>query len=418
MPTHRLVLSRLRRELPTMTAVVALIVITTTLLAVLARFVSAAGDSAARQALDGWTTAGQTTVRLDTHPNPAQRTATLAALREDAAGLPQAAITTSQVSVSYALPGKAANGDPPLMTFWAVDGLDQKAELQAGAWPAVGGSAATGATGTAGAAGGQTVQVAVPEAAATELKLTVGTTLTVTSRITQTPIQIAVVGIYRPRDPADRFWQLDPLGGAGVDHPQRAESGFLAYGPFAMDPAAFDRKPAPVELSTLRARVVPSTAGIGEAGLQHFADSLTGLVATLKADTRLGTAVQTSVAAPTQVGALRHSLAVIASSALIPTVLLAVLALCALVMSASLLAEYRALTTALMRARGAGAPTIGVQALGEALLFTVPAAVIAPFVAQVAVPHLFSGTSSAGSGAATWAAAALTAAVCTAALVV
>ena len=402
MPTHRLVLSRLRRELPTMTAVVALIVITTTLLAVLARFVSAAGDSAARQALDGWTAAGQTTVRLDTHPNPAQRIATVAALREDAAVLPRAAITTSQVSVSYALPGKAANGDPPLMTFWSADGLDQKAQLEAGAWPA---------------AAGQAVQVAVPEAAATELKLTVGTTLSVTSRITQTPVQITVVGIYRPRDPADRFWQLDPLAGAGVDRPQRAESGFLAYGPFAMDPAAFDREPAPVELSTLRAHVVPDTAGIGVAGLQHFADALNGLVATLKADSRLGTAVQTSVAAPTQVSALRHSLAVIASSALIPTVLLAVLALCALVMSAGLLADYRALSTALMRARGAGAPTIGLQALGEALLFTVPAAVVAPFIAQVAVPHLFSGTSSAGSAAATWAASGLTAAVCTAALV-
>lgn len=410
MPTHRLVLSRLRRQLPTMTAVVALIVITTTLLAVLARFVSAAGDTAAQQALTTWARAGQTTVRVDTRPSPAHRTAALEALNQDAAAVPHATVTTSQVSVSYALPGKTAGGDPPLMTFWAADGLDRQTRLVAGAWPAAGG------TGT-GAAPGSTVQVAVPEAAADELKLTVGGQLTVTSRITNTPIQISVVGIYRPLDVADPFWQLDPLAGTGVDHPQHAASGFVSYGPFAMDPAVFDRAGAPVELSTLRAHVVPDTAGIGEAGLQPFADSLTALVATLKGDDRLGTATQTSVAAPTQVSALRHSLAVIASSALIPTVLLGVLALCALVMSASLLAQTRALTTALMRARGASAPTIGFQAFVEALLFTVPTALVAPLIAGFAVSHLFSGTSTSGSATAVWTTSAVTAAICTAVLV-
>ncbi|NUP47630.1 MAG: hypothetical protein HOW97_10015 [Catenulispora sp.] len=405
MPTHRLVLSRLRRELPTMTAVVALIVITTTLLAVLARFVSATGDSATRQALDTWTAAGQTTVRLDTRPAPEHRAAALEALRQDAAVLPHATIDTGQVSVSYALPGKTATGDPPLMTFEALDGLEREGELLAGAWPAAGGTT------------GPAVQVAVPKAAADELHLSVGGTVTVTSRITQKPIAAQIVGIYRPRDARDRFWQLDPLGGAGVDHPRRESSGFVTYGPFAMDAAAFDRASAPVELATLRARLVPGTAGVGQAGLQHFADALNSIVGILKNDTRLGTAIQASVGAPTQVTALRHSLAVVASSALIPTVLLAVLALCALVMSASLLAEYRALTTALMRARGVGAPTIGLQALLEALLFTVPAAVLAPFIAQAVVPHLFSGTASSGSGTATWTAALASAGVCTAALV-
>jgi hypothetical protein len=136
-----------------MSAVVALIVITTTLLAVLARFVSAAGDTAARQALDAWQRAGQITARVDSRPDPGGRGAALAALAEDASALPHATVTTSQVSASYALPGKTADGDPPLMTFWAADRLDQKAKLLAGAWP-----------GTAAAGGSQPVPVAVPEA--------------------------------------------------------------------------------------------------------------------------------------------------------------------------------------------------------------------------------------------------------------
>ena len=309
--------------------------------------------------------------------------------------------------MSYALPGKTITGDPPLMTFWAADQLSQKAKLVAGTWPATGSAAASG----------QPLQVAVPKAAATELKLTAGQQLTVTSRITSKPIPITIAGIYVPFNITDRYWQLDPLAGAGVVHPQRAASGFITYGPFAMDADAFDRATAPVELSTIRARIVPDTTGIGEAGLQHFADALNATVASLKNDTRLGTAVQASIAAPTQVTALRHALAVVASSALIPTVLLAVLALCALVMSASLLAQTRVLTTALMRARGVGAPTIALQACLEALLFTVPTAVAAPFIAGFAVPHLFSGASTTGSSTAVWITSVVTAALCTAVLV-
>lgn len=405
MPTYRLVLSRLRRQLPTMSAVVALIVITTALLAVLARFVSAAGDTAAQQALNSWRASGQLTAQVDSRPDPTQRTAALAALLQDSAGVPHAVVTTAQVSTSYALPGKTATGDPPLMTFWAADRLDKEAQLLAGAWPAGGGAAGP-------------IQVAVPQAAADELKLTVGQQVTVVNRITGTAVPITVAGIYRPLDETDHYWRLDPLGGAGVSRPTRASSGFLQYGPFAMDAAAFDRASTPVGLSTLRAQITPDTASIGQARIQQFSDQLSALVNTLKQDTRLGSATEASMAAPTQISKLRHSLAVVASSALIPTVMLALLALCALVMSATLLVEYRSGTTVLMRARGAGAGAIGLQALMEALVFTVPAAVLAPFIAQVAVPHLFNGTSVAGSQTATWTAAVVTAALCTATLVI
>lgn len=404
MPTHRLVLSRLRRQLPTMSAVVALIVITTTLLAMLARFVSAAGDTAAQQALTSWRASGQLTAQLDSRPDPAQRSAALAALAQDTGTLPHPTVTVAQVSTSYALPGKTATGDPPLMTFWAADRLDQEAKLLAGAWPAKGDVAGP-------------VQVAIPRAAADELKLAVGGQVKVVNRISGTAVQITVVGIYQPLDTADHYWQLDPLGGAGVSRPQRASSGFLQYGPFAMDAAAFDRATAPVALSTLRAQISPDPTGIGQARIQRFSDQLSALVSTLKQDTRLGSATEASLGAPAQISELRHSLAVVASSALIPTLLLALLALCALVMSASLLVEYRAGTTTLMRARGAGAPTIAFQALLEALVFTVPAAILAPFIAQAAVPHLFSGTSAAGSQAATWTASVVTAALCTVTLV-
>ncbi|WP_194907048.1 FtsX-like permease family protein [Catenulispora rubra] len=404
MPTHRLVLSRLRRQLPTMSAVVALIVITTTLLAMLARFVSAAGDTAAQQALTSWRASGQLTAQLDSHPDPTQRSAALAALAQDTGALPHPTVNVAQVSASYALPGKTATGDPPLMTFWAVDRLDQEAELLAGAWPAKGDAAGP-------------IQVAVPRAAADELKLAVGAQVTVVNRISGTAVHITVVGIYQPHDTADHYWQLDPLGGAGVSRPQRASSGFLQYGPFAMDAAAFDRATAPVALSTLRAQISPDPAGIGQARIQRFSDQLSALVSTLKQDTRLGSATEASLGAPAQISELRHSLAVVASSALIPTLMLALLALCALVMSASLLVEYRAGATTLMRARGAGAPTIAFQALSEALVFTVPAAILAPLIAQATVPHLFSGTSAAGSQAATWTASVVTAALCTATLV-
>ena len=255
MSTLRLVLRRIRRQLPTMAAVVALILITTVLLATLAQFTGATGDAAAQTALDTWQRDGRTTLKVDAQPDARSRIPALAALDSDLAPLPGAATETSQVSVSYALPGKGSGGDPPLMTFWAPSDLAAHAKLTAGAWPAAG----SGASGP--------VQVAVPRSAADALKLSVGSQLSVSSRITHTPVVVSVVGVYAPTNTQEQYWQLDPLQGLGEHHPAAGANGFDSYGPFAADATAFDRATAPVEYASLHALVSPRVAHVGDAGL-------------------------------------------------------------------------------------------------------------------------------------------------------
>lgn len=405
MSTLRLVLRRIRRQLPTISAVVVLILITTVLLATLAQFTGATGDAAAQTALASWHKDGRSTLKVDAHPAPADRVVALASLTADVAPLPGVAVETSQVSVSYALPGKNKNGDPPLMTFWAASDLDQHAKLTAGAWPAAG----SGASGP--------VQVAVPRAAAEALKLTVGSRLSVSSRITHTQVDATVVGLYDPDNAQEQYWRLDPLQGLGQHHPAAGGTGFDSYGPFAVDPEAFDRKTAPVEFTSLHALVVPDTAHVGDAGLVPLADTMNTVSSAILTDAKLGGGVQASTQMPALISGLRHSLSVIASSALIPAIQLAALALCALIMSAGLLQDFRATTIALMRARGAGAPTIALQSAIEALIFTVPAGLAAPWIASRTVPHILKGAPAIAPTAGTWAAALATAGICAATLV-
>jgi hypothetical protein len=118
----------------------------------------------------------------------------------------------------------ARKGDPDLTQFAAVD--RSRLRLTRGTWP----------TASPGTRSGTTVEVAVPEVAARQLKLTPGRgVLTLTDRLNGGSVTVRVTGVYRPLGPGDPYWQLDPLGGRGV----RTDS-FTTYGPLVADPSVLE----------------------------------------------------------------------------------------------------------------------------------------------------------------------------------
>jgi hypothetical protein len=120
-----------------------------------------------------------------------------------------------------------SEGDAAVGYFSAGDGIEPRAELVSGRWPA----SATGVT-----------ETTVHEAVARRLGLKVGDELRLGGTTgldgLSDPMTLVVVGTFRPA--SDLGWESDPLTGAGVDpdHSDGART-VTAYGPFVVDDAAF-----------------------------------------------------------------------------------------------------------------------------------------------------------------------------------
>src|SRR5690606_19363355 len=69
------------------------------------------------------------------------------------------------------------------------------------------------------------------------------------------------------------------------------------------------------------------------------------------------------------------------STMLVPVLQLLLLAAYALMLTARLLTDHRAMETALLRSRGASGARLAALAAGEALLLAIPCAVVAPLLA-------------------------------------
>ncbi|MEV6602183.1 FtsX-like permease family protein [Actinoplanes sp. NPDC051346] len=243
-----------------------------------------------------------------------------------------------------------------------LEGLDRHAVLSAGAWPRPGSA---------------TMETVLAESVASILRVKVGDTIPVTDRVTSRASHLRVVGIWRPRDLRDPYWLLTPDVATGMT-PRSA-----TYGPIVIDRADFGAGFS--GNASAGWLVAMETEGADVADIARMADAADELTTALPQAAGLGT----SGLVNTQIGALGEKLAradLVGRSALVtPMLLIAILSGLALVLVAALLIDHRRGESALLRARGAARIQLAGLAAREALLVVVPAAVVAPLLAVVAV---------------------------------
>ena len=357
------VVLRLRAHWLLVTAALLTVLLTTAVLAALAGFTGAVGDAGIRRTL-GSTAAARTTLLISADlPYPARADADAKVGRYAAQafhGLPST-VRSSAVSTAYGLPaarGRSAGTDPDLTTLATLD--HSELALLRGSWP-----------GTPVA--GQPVPVALPAAAQARLPA-LGSVLTLTDRFSGHLLRVRLVGVYQARSTVDPYWQLDPLGGKGVNR-----AGFTSYGPLLADDSAFGGGAVPQKTMLWQARADFATAT--QAQVDALVGSMDAALTAVGADTSLGDQAQGSSGLPRLVPALDRSLVVARSSLLVGALQLVLLAMFAILLVARLIADAHESEDALLSARGATGRRLAGLACTEAALLVLPALVAGPLLA-------------------------------------
>ncbi|MDH4140984.1 MAG: FtsX-like permease family protein [Chloroflexota bacterium] len=274
-------------------------------------------------------------------------------------------------SDSFDLPTALPGPIPDLVELGFAEGLSEHATLLDGAWPR---------DEDRGSGSTEPVPVAVGEHVAMPLGLAVGDVLQLDSRIHQAfSVPVRIAGVFRIDDPADAYW----WGESQVLDGLVTSQDFATHGPFF---TTRDQLLARTTVGRLRLiwRAFPDPGNVtidDIAGLEERIGQLDGRI---EASTS-GIPVTVSTTLPEILARAERSLLVSRTGVLLLTVQLAVLAAYAVLLSAALLVEHRRVDTAMLRSRGAGPVRIAGLTLVEAVLLTVPAAVIAPWVAVIAL---------------------------------
>ncbi|MBX6383823.1 MAG: FtsX-like permease family protein [Microbispora sp.] len=275
-------------------------------------------------------------------------------------------VTVRVESDSYSLPERGGSGGtrPVLTRFAMYEGLDGRADLVSGRWPAA------GKTTTVGTA---TVEAALPEPASAAMGVSTGDDFPVTGRLDGRRVRVRVTGVFRLRDPADPRWAGEELLRSGT-----RTGDFVTRGPLVVPAGTFLTKfatgvsarwlavPDLRRLAPGRVRAVAASAAGGPAAVRS------GCPGCMVTETLSATLLR-----------LDRDALVARSIMLVPVLQVLVLAGYALTLTARLLAEHRRMETALLRSRGGGAPRLAALSAGEALLIALPCAPVAPFLAPV-----------------------------------
>ncbi len=259
-----------------------------------------------------------------------------------------------------ARPARAGKANAPLLEAAALNGIMSHAVLVSGHWPAAPAASQVPRPQKARAPPvSYEIPAALPASAAALLHLSPGDVLTLRDGISNARISFRVTGLFAPRrlsGTAASYWALNtiPASGSGT------QSGYTAYGPLLVSPAAF----APTASSngsetagTLTARTgtwlaQPDMAKFTFTSLPAISDEVSALQQALLSSTVLG-GMQLSTSLPTVLRATASNLSVARSLLVISALQLLVLTLAALLAVARLLASQREGETALINARGA-----------------------------------------------------------------
>lgn len=275
------------------------------------------------------------------------------------------AVWRSGRSESFALPGQPANDVRDLAVFAFFEGIEGRAALVAGAWPA---------------GGAEPFAVAIPASVAEERGYRVGDELRLQSRLTATfQPRIRIVGLYRVADPADPYWFNDPLDTTGRELGQS----FNTFGPLVV-PQATLLGPLGQNAARFTWRAYPDIGRLTAGDLAPLRARIAALPSRLDGAAQ-GTTFQLDTRLPTQLATAERSLLVTRSGVLIQLIQLAVLAGYALVLTAGLIVEQRRGEAALLHARGVGPGQAALLAALEGLILAVPAALVAPWLALLSL---------------------------------
>ncbi|MGY1495148.1 hypothetical protein ACW4TU_00640 [Streptomyces sp. QTS52] len=195
------------------------VLLATTVRAVHTAYSGAIGDAALRRSPTEQRTAAEAALVVNGDVPADERQAADDAVRAGArtifAGLP-VRVRTQLRSGPYALPlalrpASERDGNPDLTHFAVLDRTAGADRRRTAPREAV----------TAGS-----IEAALPQSAAQRLGVALGARLTVTDRLACPAVRVLITGVYRPVHVRAPYWQLDDLGGRGVQ-----ASSFTTYGP-------------------------------------------------------------------------------------------------------------------------------------------------------------------------------------------
>ncbi len=271
-----------------------------------------------------------------------------------------------------------------LAYFGEFDDIANNATLVSGDWPALAAVPEPGGDGDADADVGDdteeersldqsdlpTLDVAIPETAATELALEVGDSLWISPGVGRTPAEVKIVGIYAATSPGGVFWSPDFLSGNGFDpkYVVPGSGGGLATdatGPLIAATGSFDARG--VDVARLVVRSSPDLSDTGVSELVPLLDRLREANDTVPvALGEIAEEVSYRTSLNAVLGSVSAALTVTRGTVLVVSLLLLALATVALTQTARLLNEARMSERNLMRARGADTKQLVSMAVIEA----------------------------------------------------
>ncbi|MFF4237954.1 FtsX-like permease family protein [Actinomadura geliboluensis] len=270
-------------------------------------------------------------------------------------------VSMSVRSDSYTLPGQEKSDHPELTAFGTYTGIEKHARLTTGRWPA--------------AATSGEVEAVLPGAAARAIGARVNDVLTLHGRVDKkSVVRVRLVGLFDVPDPQHYFWQGDRLVTTGAERLD-----YTTYGPFVVPPEVFAERFTGTGADA-RFTVMPDLRGVAAGDLGPLGDRVTRAAGTFE-DIGGGEQFTVVTELPELTSQLRGAVQVARSTMLIPVIQLVLLAGCAWLLVARLLADHRRGEVALLRTRGMGMRQLARLGIAEGLLIVLPGAVLGPLLA-------------------------------------
>ena len=232
------------------------------------------------------------------------------------------------------------------------------------------------------------LEATLSEGAATALGLSVGGSMGLADASapgadTSRPlVSVVVTGIWRPL-PDDPIWLGDRLDLTGVD----SNTTLTSRGPFMVSPADVLAGGRFRQLD-LHWRAVPLAGELRVDRIDAIGAGVKALLGQLQSDLPATQRVTVTTGLATVLASDQRAILVSRSGISLLSLQFAVLAGYAVLLVGGILAERRRPEVGLLRVRGASAVHIAIMALGESLVLAVPAALLAPWLAEGVVRAL------------------------------
>lgn len=269
-------------------------------------------------------------------------------------------------SDSYGTRGLEMADETDLVVFRTYTGIEDRARLLEGDWPAT---------------GSDPIQIAVPASVGERLGIGPGSRFEVVGRVTASDtFRVEVAGIYEIVDATDPFWMDDELDLTG-----RIEStAFTTHGPLVVTTETYFSTVASA-FAKVRWAVFPHHEEMEVEDVSGVVGSIGALDSRLNTGRLVGNQVQVETGLHEILRSTERALLVTRSAVLTVSIQLAVLAGYSLLLAAGLLADTREIESNTLRSRGAGTGQLVMMSIMEGLLLAVPALIVGPPLAALAL---------------------------------